>query len=185
MAHIRPYKEKWRAQVQVVGFPRSSSTFDTKEQAEKWAAEREGFLKRRRETRQICDSALLSKIPAAYLSAIAKTDYTHDEIVANAIPMKIGCGIYFLIKDDSVVYVGQSVDVLARISKHRRELTDFDSFNVMACEPETLDEMEQAYIFALMPKYNSVYGGKKARAKRQEMRGQLTNESNCPLGEGE
>lgn len=170
MAHIAPYGEKWRAQVQVTGFPRSSATFGTKEQAEIWSRERESFLKRRRDTAKVCEASLLSRIPAAYLSALAKTDYTQDEIVANAVPVSIVCGIYFLIKGAEVLYVGQSVDVLARISRHRRDGTDFDSFNVMACEVETLDEMERAYIFALMPKYNSVYGGKKALKKRLEMK---------------
>lgn len=163
MAYIRNDKGKWRAQVQVTGFKRCSASFDTEEQAKLWADEKEALLKRRRRYVNATDSLIMSKVPRIYLQAMAKTDYTHEEIVAAAIPMAFSCGIYFLIKNDEVVYVGQSVDVMSRISKHRRADTDFDFFNVVTCEPESLDEMEQAYIFALTPRYNTVYGGRKAK----------------------
>lgn len=177
MAYISKNGEKWRAQVQVTGFPRKSATFLTEAEARKWAADREAVLKRRRKVTNACASELASQMPVAYLDAMQKTDFTADEIVKNAFPLTITCGVYFLIQANRVVYVGQSIDVLARIAKHRRERNDFDSFNILPCSVDELDELEEAYIFALTPKYNSIYG---AAGKRKRVpRGQPVAASNC------
>jgi len=69
-------------------------------------------------------------------------------------------GIYFLIKDDRVVYVGQSrSNMLQRIAQHTHD-KDFDAVAVHAV-PERygltdLDELEAAYIYELTPPYNAI-----------------------------
>lgn len=62
-------------------------------------------------------------------------------------------GVYFLIKDDSVVYVGQSVSVFGRIGQHQNN-KDFDSIAWIPCEQEKLDQLESLYIHLLTPILN-------------------------------
>jgi len=166
MAYINTYRDKWRAQVQVVGSPRESKTFETKEDAEEWATRRELFLKRKVDRLKAGkDSFLLSMIPPRLLDAIDRTDYTHAEIVDSPIPVKTVCGVYFLIKGSRVVYVGQSVDVFRRISKHLAAGKAFDSFNYLTCDESMLDEVERSYIEALMPAWNETMGAARRKNK--------------------
>ena len=62
-------------------------------------------------------------------------------------------GVYFLFKEDEVVYVGQSINVAARIATHSTE-KDFDSFSVVACLQSQLNFLEALYIRLLEPKLN-------------------------------
>jgi hypothetical protein len=71
-------------------------------------------------------------------------------------------GIYFLCKDDQVVYVGQSNRVVARIASHIGEgRKDFDHERVyfLPCPLASLNELERRYIDLLKPRYNGNRGG--------------------------
>lgn len=76
-------------------------------------------------------------------------------------------GVYALVKDGVVVYVGQSKKPLSRIEAHRslwgRKKAPgwlpirgilFDEVHVMPCLVEQLDEVERALIDLYKPKYN-------------------------------
>jgi len=65
------------------------------------------------------------------------------------------CFIYFLLKDDNLVYVGKSNNgILGRISSHIKD-KDFDSaYYVASSSEELLDEYEKKYIVKYKPKYN-------------------------------
>lgn len=63
------------------------------------------------------------------------------------------CGVYFLIKGESVVYVGQSVNIAARLRDHQAD-KDFDSYSWIQCPRESLDVMESLYIHVLRPPLN-------------------------------
>ena len=64
-------------------------------------------------------------------------------------------GVYSLIKDDEIVYVGMSVNVYGRINTHRQNKTkDFDSFCITECSENELEENETALILEFDPKYN-------------------------------
>lgn len=79
-----------------------------------------------------------------------------SEIVAKSAPFKSKCGVYFLIQDDQVVYVGQSVSVETRIRNHannKYEIKVFDRYAYIPCEKQQLDVLESLYIHALNPKY--------------------------------
>ena len=165
MAYINQYNGKWRAQVQIVGSPRESKCFSSRIEAEKWAEQRELMLRKKSgKTKAGKDSYLLSIIPPRLLEAIEGTDYAHAEIVESPISVKTISGVYFLIKANRVVYVGQSVDVFRRISKHIAAGKAFDSFNFLACAPDKLDETERQYIQALMPDWNETMGGQRKQA---------------------
>ena len=64
-------------------------------------------------------------------------------------------GVYFLIKEDEVVYVGQSEDVPVRIRSHKHGgLIEFDHVYYLHVNPENLVEVEKHYIRLLKPKRN-------------------------------
>jgi len=67
-------------------------------------------------------------------------------------------GVYFLCKDDDVVYVGKSVDVAARVRSHRSD-KQFDRAFAVPVEEDRLDEVELAYINALQPPLNVIGKG--------------------------
>lgn len=78
-------------------------------------------------------------------------------------------GVYFLVRQGCVVYVGQSTNVLLRISQHvdesRRECTWwgrsepklFDSVCYVSCGISDLCRLERAFIIELRPEYNGTY----------------------------
>lgn len=68
---------------------------------------------------------------------------------------KTGCGVYFLFDDDNVVYVGQSVEIAARIGQHAKT-KGFDSYAWIAVPEELLDAVEQFYITTLQPPLNKI-----------------------------
>jgi hypothetical protein len=67
----------------------------------------------------------------------------------------LSSGVYFLIKDNEVVYVGKSGDVHGRISQHWMLSKDFDSYTYIACSGMEMDELERYYIKSLLPPLNS------------------------------
>lgn len=79
---------------------------------------------------------------------------SNREIALKSIRLEKTVGVYFLLHDSEVVYVGQSIDVESRIRSHRAE-KEFDSYHVIACQQSELDALESAYIFYLQPKLNS------------------------------
>lgn len=89
----------------------------------------------------------------------------HAEIVAasarNPIPDVI-CGVYFLVNDERIVYVGQSTNLLMRVCDHARQgRIKFQSFAYLVCDSKELDALESAYIFRFKPKENGFIGGGK------------------------
>jgi len=84
------------------------------------------------------------------------TLWTTDAILANRQLVRHAFpGIYFLIRDGEIVYVGQSTcNILERIVSHLRN-KDFDSFTVIHMTSDVdLNAVEAAYVYALRPEYN-------------------------------
>jgi len=74
-------------------------------------------------------------------------------------------GVYFLISQGRVVYVGQAVDVRRRIADHIGEaVKKFDSVRAMAVDRDRLTPVERRYIRRFRPKYNSCSTAKAAKA---------------------
>ena len=74
------------------------------------------------------------------------------EIVSVSKPWQQFTGVYFLIDNGKIVYVGQSVNVYSRIAAHTQK--KFDSFAVLPCEKIELDALESLYIHVLRPPLN-------------------------------
>lgn len=105
---------------------------------------------------------LVAGIPFSLASKIAKqlTDVnipTAQEIINNAVDAKGARGVYFLIQDNKIVYVGQSVNVFNRIACHTKDKR-FDSYYFLPCPHGNLDVIESAYIHALNPLLNGECG---------------------------
>ena len=66
------------------------------------------------------------------------------------------CGVYFLLSDQKIVYVGQSINVHYRIADHfAKGIIPFDRFHIVPCDSRDVDHLEALYIDALRPKYNT------------------------------
>ncbi len=68
-------------------------------------------------------------------------------------------GVYFLKQEKTIVYIGQSVAVGARISSHMMGGSkQFDEVVIFYCDPTELDNWEGFFIRLLRPKYNGGVG---------------------------
>lgn len=88
---------------------------------------------------------------------------TEAEIIADALILGKICGVYFLIKDRRVDYVGQSLDVEDRLREHRQAGKAFDSYFWVACHAKDLRRLETAYIRLLDPPGNTFKPPNKVR----------------------
>lgn len=65
-------------------------------------------------------------------------------------------GVYFLIKDNVIVYIGQSINCKGRILEHIREGNKkFDFAKIVRCDINDLAEMERLFLDYYLPKYNT------------------------------
>lgn len=67
-------------------------------------------------------------------------------------------GVYFLCQGDEVVYVGQSVNVYARLAEHQRSKKEFDAVYMLHVPTIQLDDVESAFIHALRPRLQGRFG---------------------------
>lgn len=73
-----------------------------------------------------------------------------------AVTLKEGqdaCGIYFLLLNGRVIYVGQSTSIARRAKTHRKTLA-FDEVQFIEVEADKLDEAERKFILELKPEKN-------------------------------
>lgn len=79
----------------------------------------------------------------------------------------VGSGVYFLCHNQEVVYVGQSVNIVARITAHTDKR--FDRVFFLPWPKDDLDRVEGAFIRTLRPPLNmTVRGGPAAPASKQD-----------------
>jgi len=86
-----------------------------------------------------------------------KNEFTKEQIVSAKQPISRSvCGVYFLIDQDEIVYVGQSLNAMSRIAVHLTDQTKvFDSYTIIECSPEELSDIEAHYILTWNPVFNS------------------------------
>lgn len=77
-------------------------------------------------------------------------------------------GIYFLLKDGIVVYVGQSTNVERRLISHKWTDKQYDSCRVISCANDLLLYYEKRWIKRFKPIYNMPTGGSRAGAGRHK-----------------
>lgn len=123
-------------------------------------------LEQKLATLQVMDtaSALAESMTGAAL-------LSETQIVLASRPWNGNSGVYFLVKGTRVVYVGQALNLQARISQHSDK--DFDRFAYITCPPEQLDKLEALYIHTLRPPLNGTRpdGSKVAPISLQDLIG--------------
>lgn len=72
------------------------------------------------------------------------------------VPLSFGPCIYFLIHGNSIVYVGQSVQVLNRIHIHILDGKLFDHVTILPISKHIMTDVEQGYIYNINPRLNIV-----------------------------
>ncbi len=148
---------RWRAQVYKGGI-RKSKVCPTRRLAEAWAEHVEGLLTKSPDMDGADVRTLLPGLPRRVMEAAAAIPHDHRQILDASVPIPAAGGIYFLIRADEVVYVGQSVDMLHRIARHKREGKRFDRYACIECPKEDMDRLECLYISAFVPYDNMSLG---------------------------
>lgn len=69
-----------------------------------------------------------------------------------SIPKLENVFVYFLLKNNYVVYVGQTKNGILRPLSHRDK--DYDEIKIIYCKDNELDTLEDKYIKKYLPKYN-------------------------------
>jgi hypothetical protein len=96
----------------------------------------------------------------AFLALKQVRDLEKPAIAFRAKRAKRVSGVYFLLKDQEIVYVGQSVHIPSRLDYHLRDNDSitrsefFDSYHYIECEPEHLDMLEAFFIRKFNPLFN-------------------------------
>jgi predicted GIY-YIG superfamily endonuclease len=95
--------------------------------------------------------------------------YTHQDLLFNSAPYSPerileaacyveetpNCGVYFLIRGDDIVYVGQSRNCPNRIQTHINDKQKvFDRYTFVVTDVANLNFLESWYIYAFKPEYN-------------------------------
>lgn len=79
---------------------------------------------------------------------------TPEDIAAKAGPMHKE-GVYFLLRENRIVYVGRSYNIYARIGAHlQMGRITFDRVHTVPATGLDQERLEQIYIAAFMPEYN-------------------------------
>ena len=63
-------------------------------------------------------------------------------------------GVYFMVKDDAIVYIGKSLDIQLRLLMHKGNDRDYDRVWYIPCDAADLDDLEKAAILTLLPPLN-------------------------------
>lgn len=73
------------------------------------------------------------------------------------VSLSLKSGVYMLFKGNSLVYIGQSKNVLARVGQHVTEgVKEFDGASFVPCQPELMDALESTLIHLLRPPLNGM-----------------------------
>ena len=153
MAYVKPSPEE-QAKRTAKSIATRRANIDVRNAAMQDAYERKYFLK---DQIKLLESKLHELQQLETMSELAnkvtsKTLISAETIVGASKQWQSFTGVYFLVANKAIVYVGQSVNVYARISAHTDKT--FDSFTVIPCQKEHLDVLESLYIHLLNPVLN-------------------------------
>lgn len=110
------------------------------------------------EVRKLKDDA---EIDASKAIKLIKNEVDHqlfgDECVLTLKDAHLNeCGVYFLVKTGTIIYIGQSRCLFNRLSQHKAH-KDFDEVKFIRCEQSELNEKEMFFIKLLKPELNGEY----------------------------
>ena len=81
---------------------------------------------------------------------------SQEEIVAKCHDLfPENAGIYILLMDEEIVYIGRSINIVARVGAHIRNDLQFNKYTIVPMSYADSCKWEEIYINAYRPKYNS------------------------------
>src|SRR5215471_15785284 len=90
--------------------------------------------------RSLKDGAIKRHDYRKYRDGEGSNQSTLDQLMAKQDRIMPGTtGVYFLLYEGEIVYVGQSKDVLARLGQHVTAGVRFDDYRFIECSPIALD----------------------------------------------
>ena len=103
-------------------------------------------------------SLCLVYILTPYYNGVMKQVVSRTQVLELAVPVQQVPirGIYFLLFENAVVYVGQSANCLNRIHLHTAMGKEFDSFSIVEVKDGNLNDIEAENILFHEPKYNGL-----------------------------
>lgn len=88
-----------------------------------------------------------------------KTEILNNKVLFKKEEKKAKPKIYFLIKENTIVYVGKSLFVEDRLNFHYQNKKDFSYYSIIECSnSKEMDILESIYIQIFDPKYNKSNG---------------------------
>jgi predicted GIY-YIG superfamily endonuclease len=91
------------------------------------------------------------------------SDLSKEFILSSAVPFRQQCGIYFLIRDNKIIYIGQSVNIPARIVNHTKK--NYTHIFCLECDESELDILERKYLQKFHPELNGFREKKQTKEK--------------------
>ena len=87
---------------------------------------------------------------------------TKKEILSSKREIKHCYIIYALISNNEIVYIGQSTNILNRLSTHLSSFKEFDSWTIIEnlgdfTTSKEVNRLEAKYIRKFLPKYNKIH----------------------------
>lgn len=138
---------RWIARVRRKGTPGSSKVLPTREEALAWANETEAQVK----------VAAAARDRLATVAKVARGEWRVVEPHSLARhTLDSFCGVYFLFLDGELVYIGQSLNVTARVEQHVYT-QPFDSWAWLPVPRAQLDAAEQFLIRKYKPRKNRTH----------------------------
>ena len=64
-------------------------------------------------------------------------------------------GVYFLLSGKSIVYIGKTTNIVARMYGHNEK--KYDRFRLIVCDEGVIDLYEKRWISKFQPAYNTIH----------------------------
>ena len=86
---------------------------------------------------------------------LASVEAEKKALIIKAVSSEPVIGIYFLIKQNEIVYIGQSINLHSRMASHKiSRIFDFDAYSWVECDKSDLGDTEAEYILRFKPVLN-------------------------------
>lgn len=144
MATFRYRNKKWRVEVARRGV-RKTASFVTKAQGVLWAAKVEAEI--------IQADEQAKKFSRSSINPLRDL-LSPKEIIEKSSPAMFVSGVYFLIDEGRITYVGKSNNIGARLVEHAKKGRPFERYFALLCSPDKMHGLESDYIKALDPEQN-------------------------------
>jgi len=98
-----------------------------------------------------------TKLPPQLVYLLRKNKRVDEVNLKSSVVFDIpGSFIYFLVREDVIVYVGQSYNNTLNRLKYHSNNKEFDRILIMSCPKVKLDKVEHYFIYKFLPEYNKV-----------------------------